>query len=313
MPNNQGPNYLIQGFSNQAPPFQNQGPQGFPVNPNQGFHPSSQGNSNPQPYQSPHKRSLEDIETKFVQTQQSTNTVFQTALNDVRSQITKLTSYMGNFQQEKGKLPSQTIQSPQGQNSVGVSSPSDCTFEHCKAVTTLKSGKVIDKTFQPKEPIHDLSNEKIWDDEVSDKPYVPRADVIDGELEKDKASHVPLAPYPHRLRTPKKVNNNFEIYELFKQVKLNIPLLDAIKQILSYAKFLKDLCTVKRKLGVNKETYMTEQSTSLIRNNLPPKCKDPGSPTISIVVGNLKLGHALVDLGASVNLLPHSVYVELGL
>ena len=127
-------------------PFQNQGPQGFPVNPNQGFHPSSQGNSNPQPYQPPHKRSLEDIVTRFIQTQQSTNTEFRTALNDVRSQINKLTSYMGNFQQEKGKLPSQTIQNPQGQNSVGVSSPSDGTFKHCKAVTTLRSGKVIEKT-----------------------------------------------------------------------------------------------------------------------------------------------------------------------
>ena len=49
------------------------------------------------------------------------------------------------------------------------------------------------------------------------------------------------------------------------------------------------------------------------RNNLPPKYKDLGSPTISIVVGNSKSGHALVDLGASVNLLPYSVYVELGL
>ena len=58
---------------------------------------------------------------------------------------------------------------------------------------------------------------------------------------------------------------------------------------------------------------MTEQSTSLIRNNLHPKCKDPRSPTISIVVGNSKLGHALVDLGASVNLLPYSVYVKLEL
>ena len=46
---------------------------------------------------------------------------------------------------------------------------------------------------------------------------------------------------------------------------------------------------------------------------MPPKYKDPGSPTISIVVGNSKLGHDLVDLGASVNLLPYSVYVDLGL
>ena len=148
---------------------------------------------------------------------------------------------------------------------------------------------------------------------MSDKPHVPRTDVVDVELEKDKASLVPHAPYPHRLRAPKKLNNHYEIYELFKQVKVNIPLLDAIKQIPSYAKFLKDLCTVKRKLGVNKDAFMTEKSTSLIRNNLPPKYKDPRSPTISIVVGNSKLGHALVDLGASVNLLPYSVYVELRL
>ena len=310
MPNNQVPTYQNQGFSNPTPPVQNHGPQGFPVNPNQGFHSSNQGNPNPQPYQPPHKRSLEDIVTQFVQTQQSTNTEFRTALNDVRSQITKLTSSMGNFQQEKGKLPSQTIQNPQGQNSVGVSGQSEGTFKHCKAVTTLRSGKVIDKTIQPKEQVQESQNEPVRDDEVSDKPHVPRTDVSDGEPEQDKASHIPPAPYPHRLRAPKKVNNHSEIYELFKQVKLNIPLLYVIKQIQSYAKFLKDLCTVKRKLGVNKEAFMIEQSTSLIRNNLPPKYKDPGSPTISIVVGNSKLGHALVDLEASVNLLPYSRELE---
>ena len=136
---------------------------------------------------------------------------------------------MGNFQQEKGKLPSQTIQNPQGQNSVGVSGPSEGTFEHCKAVTNLRSGKVIDKTIQTKEPMQELQNEPVRDDEVSDKPKVPRVGVIDGEPEQDNASHIPLAPYPHRLRAPKKVNNHSKIYELFKQVKLNIPLLDDIK------------------------------------------------------------------------------------
>ena len=155
----------------------------------------------------------------------------------MRSQITKLTSSMGNFQQEKGKLPSQTIQNPQGQNSFGISSPNDVTFEHCKAVTTLRSGKTIDITIQPKELSKEtkigVQNEPLRDDEVSNKPYVPRTDVVDVELEKDKTSHVPPTPYPHRLRAPKKVNNHSKIYELFKQVKVNIPLLDAIKQISS--------------------------------------------------------------------------------
>ena len=101
---------------------------------------------------------------------------------------------MGNFQQEKGKLPSQTIQNPQGQHSVGVLGPSEGTFEHCKAVTTFRSGKVIDKTIQTKEPMQELQNEPVRDDEVSDKPHVPRANVIDGEPEEDKASHIPPAP-----------------------------------------------------------------------------------------------------------------------
>ena len=111
-----------------------------------------------------------------------------------------------------------------------------------------------------------MQNEPLRDDEVFDKPHVPRTYVIDVEPEKDKTSHVSPAPYPHRLRAPKKVNNHSKISKLFKRVKVNIPLLDAIKQIPSYAKFLKDLCTMKRKLGVNKDAFMTEQSTSLIRN-----------------------------------------------
>ena len=58
--------------------------------------------------------------------------------------------------------------------------------------------------------IQDVQNEPFGDDEVSDKPHVPRADVVDVEPEKDKASYVPPTPYPHRLRAPKKVNNHSE-------------------------------------------------------------------------------------------------------
>ena len=76
-----------------------------------------------------------------------------------------------------------------------------------------------------------MQNEPLRDEEVSDKPHVPRTDVVDVETEKDKTSHVPPTPYPYRLRAPKKLNNHFEIYELFNQVKENIPLLDAIKKI----------------------------------------------------------------------------------
>ena len=65
-------------------------------------------------------------------------------------------------------------------------------------------------------------------------------------------------PFPQALRGKKKVNNQTEILEVLRQVKVNIPLLDMIKQFLTYAKFLKDLCTVKRGFNIDKKAFLTE-------------------------------------------------------
>ncbi|KAH9769486.1 Integrase catalytic domain-containing protein [Citrus sinensis] len=96
-------------------------------------------------------------------------------------------------------------------------------------------------------------------------------------------------------------------------VSVNIPLLDAIKQVPSYAKFLKDLCTKKRNMHVQKKAFLTENVSSILQHKIPLKRKDPGSPTISCSIGNHTIENALLDLGASVNLLPYSVFVKLGL
>jgi len=111
----------------------------------------------------------------------------------------------------------------------------------------------------------------------------------------------------------RKFNHNSEIFETFKQVRINIPLLDDIKQVPSYAKFLKDLCTVKRKLNVKKKAFLTEQVSAILQNNNALKYKDLGCPTISCFIGEHKIETALLDLGASVNLLPYSVFQSLNL
>ena len=96
-------------------------------------------------------------------------------------------------------------------------------------------------------------------------------------------------------------------------MKVNIPLLDAIKQIPSYAKFLKDLCTVKRIHQESKKAFLAKQVSSIISTQNTLKYKDPGCPTISCIIGDNKIDHALLDLGASVNLFPFSVYQQLNL
>lgn len=90
-------------------------------------------------------------------------------------------------------------------------------------------------------------------------------------------------------------------------------MLDAIKQVPSYAKFLKDLCTKKRNIHVQKKAFLIENVSSILQHKIPLKCKDPGSPTISCSIWNNTIENALLDLGASVNLLPYSVFLKLGL
>ena len=120
-------------------------------------------------------------------------------------------------------------------------------------------------------------------------------------------------PFPQSLKTKKKAINQAEILEVLRQVKVNIPLLDMIKKVPTYAKFLKDLCTVKKRLNIDKKGFLTEQVSAIIQCKTPMKYKDPGCLTISVNIGGICVEKALLDLGASVNLLPYSMYRQLGL
>ena len=71
-------------------------------------------------------------------------------------------------------------------------------------------------------------------------------------------------PFPQALKSKKKAINQAKILEVLRQVKVNIPLLDMIKQVPTYEYFLKDLCTVKRGLNVEKKTFLTEQVSAII-------------------------------------------------
>ena len=125
---------------------------------------------------------------------------------------------------------------------------------------------------------------------------------------KDKLKKNILPPFPQALRSKKKANGQVEILEVLRQVKVNIFLLDMIKQVPTYAKFLKDLCTMKRGMNVEKKAFLTEQVSAIIQCKTPVKYKDPGCPTILVNIGGTCVEKALLDLGASVNPLPYSVY-----
>ncbi|XP_047171376.1 uncharacterized protein LOC124839559 [Vigna umbellata] len=99
--------------------------------------------------------------------------------------------------------------------------------------------------------------------------------------------------------------------EIFKKLEINIPFSEALQQMPSYEKFLKELLTKKRKY-IEKEIIEVQGNCSaIIHKLLPPKFKDPGSFTIPCTIGELVVGRALIDLGASINLMPFSMFKKI--
>ncbi|XP_075499192.1 uncharacterized protein LOC142537569 [Primulina tabacum] len=82
----------------------------------------------------------------------------------------------------------------------------------------------------------------------------------------------------------------------------------------NYAKFIKDVMSKKRKLQEFETVKLTEECSAILQRKLPQKLKDPGSFTIPCVIGGSRVNRALCDLGASINLMPFSIYktLELG-
>ena len=200
--------------------------------------------------------------------------------------------------QEKGKFPSQTQPNPRGLHEVSSSSDPNSRMNEVKEIITLRSSKELTQ-LSPKaiDPGQEAIETK------------PEEVVTKQTVEKNKTS----PPFPQSLQAKKKAINQGEMLKVLRQVKVNIPLLDMIKQIPTSAKILKDLCTMKRGLNVEKKAFLTEQVSAIIQCKTPVKYKDPGCLTISVNIGGTCMEKALLDLGSSVNLLPYSMYKQLWL
>ena len=159
-----------------------------------------------------------------------------------------------------------------------------------KAIITLRSGKEL------KQPAPKVVEQGQEAKETEPEEVVIRRTAV-------KNSTPPH--FPQALKAKNKAINQAEMLEVLSQVKVNIPLLDMIKQVPTYAKFLKDLCIVKRELNVDKKAFLTEQVSAIIQCKTLVKYKDPGCPTISVNIGGTCVEKALLNLGASVNLLPY--------
>ncbi|RDX74451.1 hypothetical protein CR513_45809, partial [Mucuna pruriens] len=115
-----------------------------------------------------------------------------------------------------------------------------------------------------------------------------------------------------------KPDSNEELLRMFQKVEINIPLLDAIKQIPKYANFFKELCVHKRKkmkgsveVGGIVSALTGNKDFTVGAQALPKKCRDPRIFSIPCTIGDYTFTDAMLDLGASINVMPTSIYKSL--
>ncbi|XP_078179610.1 uncharacterized protein LOC144573733 [Carex rostrata] len=123
----------------------------------------------------------------------------------------------------------------------------------------------------------------------------------------------PPLPFPQRFIKAKLDKQFGKFLEMLKKLQVNVPFTDVLIEMPSYAKFLKDILSNKRKLEECSTVALTEECSAVLQNKLPRKLKDPGSFSIPCVIGNTKFERALCDLGVSVSFMPLSVFEKLGL
>ncbi|XP_050919417.1 uncharacterized protein LOC127136955 [Lathyrus oleraceus] len=180
--------------------------------------------------------------------------------------------------QQHGVLPSSTVTNPRENN-------------HVNAVTTRNEIKE-----------NEVANEEVTSDErvVKDKVIDPKSTV--------------KLPFPTRNKKKGQHEKNFEKFlEMFKKLELNIPFLETLEQMPTYAKFMKDIISKKRTVETN-PIILTETCSAILQGmKVPVKKKDRGSVTIPCTIGDRSFKKALIDLGASVSLMPLSIYKRLGI
>ncbi|KAM1951750.1 hypothetical protein ACFX15_006315 [Malus domestica] len=236
-------------------------------------------------------------------------------VDQLEKQIGQIVDFVSKFR-DPGQLPSSTIQNPNE------------GFETAKAIT-LRSGKEVGAGSSSKTGHKEDEKLQIEEEESNQPtarvetplPPVPMAQPQSNLFNKGKnvSNSVytnvipPNVPFPSRFLQSKNKEEEKDVLETFRKVQVNIPLLDAIKQIPKYAKFLKKLCTTKKRFREKEVVHVSENVSAILQRKLPPKCKDPGSFTIPCVIGNTRFESAMLDLGASINVIPYSIYASMNL
>ncbi|XP_062103150.1 uncharacterized protein LOC133814170 [Humulus lupulus] len=222
-----------------------------------------------------------------------------------------------NLEIQLGHLANDLKNRPQGSLPSDTENPRRDGKEQCKVVT-LRSGKNLElneeKDKRKNEPTSIQTEGESSKKPASEATETGPVDTALGQQSVPIKSIPKLPPpFPQRFRKQQQDGQFRKFLDVLKQLHINIPLVEALEQMPNYVKFLKDILTKKRRLGEFETVALTEGCSAMLKSKIPPKLKDPGSFTIPCSIGGRDVGRALCDLGASINLMPMSIFKKLGI
>ncbi|GJX20042.1 reverse transcriptase domain-containing protein [Tanacetum coccineum] len=304
---NQGPNY--QPPSNQPPAYHAPVPQA-PGVPKNDFEIYVKAN---------------DAVIRNVQTQGQT---MQNQLDGLQNQLTNLTDMLSRFVASNtastsgsGTLPSNTVTNPK-EDLKGITTRSSVAYQgHMIPPTSSSSPKVMNRDTEVTKdmmlPTNNGSTEDVQPPVVQVQSRNPTSEPVVAPVSALMPNQQTSTPFPSRRndeRRREKANDQIEkFYEIFRDLSFEISFTDALTLMPKFASTLKTLIGNKEKLSEMARTPLNENCSAVILNKLPKKLGDPGRFLIPCEFSGINTCNALADLGASINLMPYSVWKDLSL
>ncbi|GKF02808.1 reverse transcriptase domain-containing protein, partial [Tanacetum coccineum] len=219
-----------------------------------------------------------------------------------------------------GTLPSNTITNPKV-DLKGITTRSGVVYQGPTIPTTSSPTKVVEReTEVTKDTVHPTNNRSTEDVQppvVQVQTQVPNSKPVVTPVSAPMPNLKPSIPYPSRRNDEKcreKANDQVEkFYKFFQDMSFKISLADALILMPKFASTLKALIGNKEKLSEMARTPLNEHCSAVILNKLPEKLGDPGKFLIPCDLPVMDECLALADLGASINLMPLSVWKKLSL
>nr|GEZ62730.1 reverse transcriptase domain-containing protein [Tanacetum cinerariifolium] len=249
----------------------------------------------------------------FQKNQQDFQKKFEQKQDDFQNQMMNfMQNLYNNKPSSSSSLPSNTIPNPKGES---------------KAITTIsgmtyKGPPIPPPGVEEQEPIEETTDTELPSTEDIQPPLVQ----VQGQVQEDKPIEessvvIPKAkvnlPYPSRL-VKEKIREKDDIIsakfmEIFRDLHFELSFADALVHMPKFTPMFKKLLNKKNKLIELTKTPLNKNCSAVVLKKLPEKLGDPGRFLIPYDLSEFDNCLALADLGASINLMPRSIWKKLKL